>query len=100
VPADRFRRRITDIVLVKRRSVHAAWRRKVCGSERRARPTARRDVEDKDASVVWCALATADDDDLASDESRGAHAARRWQVSLHHGMGPVHHLCDSGIKVS
>ena len=24
--------------------------------------------------------------------------ARRWQVSLHLGMGPLHHVCDSGTK--
>jgi len=67
-----------DFVLVEHRGVRAARRGNVRGHEGRMRPAASWDVEDVDAVVVCCALATADDDDLASYQSRGVRAAWRW----------------------
>jgi hypothetical protein len=62
--------------------VRAAQRGNACGRGRRARPTARRDVENVDAVVVSYAVSTADDKNLASYESRRVRATRRWFVSL------------------
>jgi hypothetical protein len=78
--------------------VRVAQRGNVCGSGRRARPTARRDVENVDAVVVSCALSAADDNDLASYDSRGVRAAQRRHVSLLLRIGPLHRLYDGGKK--
>lgn len=56
--------------------------------ERRARPVPRRDVKHLHAVVVQGALSAPDYDDLVTDHSRGPCTTRRWQVSLHLGMGP------------
>jgi hypothetical protein len=69
-----------DLALIEHGGVRAARQRSACRHERRVRPTARRNVKDVYAVVVWYALAATDDDDdddLASYESRRVRAAWR-----------------------